>query len=234
MMRRRIFVSLAAAALSGCEHRTSAELERGPRVPGVRIVALGDSLAVGVGASTPENGFIFQAYRRLLASRPGSRIDDFAIGGATAADVLRLQIPRLSQEHADVAIVCVGANDVVHRTEPSRFAQTYAELVARVRAALPKAGLIVCGIPDVALSPLFTGSDATSIARLSACDDAAVRTIAKRSGVAFVDLYGLTQRDRAEARELFSDDRFHPSDAGHTAFAKVLTPLVLQAAERER
>jgi lysophospholipase L1-like esterase len=231
-MRRSAFLAMTAAALGGCASRGAGAARRAPGAPAVRIVALGDSLALGTGASTPENGFIFLAYRRLLAQRPGSRIDDLAIGGATAADVLRLQIPRLAYERADVAIVCVGGNDVVRRTEPAHFATTYREVVTHLRSALPHARLIVCGVPDVALSPLFSGRDATSIARLAAADDRAVRGIAHRSGAAFADLYGLTRRDRADARTLLSDDRFHPSDAGHAAFAAVLSPLVLRAATR--
>jgi lysophospholipase L1-like esterase len=229
-MRRSAFVGLAAAALVGCSHRAPAATATRSRLPAVRIVALGDSLALGTGASAPENGFIFQSYRHVLAERPGSRIDDLAIGGATVADVLRLQVPRLAHEPADVAIVCVGGNDVVHHTSPGRFALTYGELVARVRAALPAARLIVCGVPDVALSPLFSGREAATIARLSAADDAAVRAIAKRSGAAFADLYAVTRRDRADANQLLSDDRFHPSDAGYATFTAVLSPLVLRAA----
>jgi lysophospholipase L1-like esterase len=229
MMRRSAFLSVAAAAVAGCARRPPA----GPvesRLPAVRLVALGDSLAMGTGASASDKGFIFQSYRRVLAERPGSRIDDLAIGGATVADVLRLQVPRLAHEAADVAIVCVGGNDVVRRTSPARFAATYGELVARLRTALPATRLIVCGVPDVALSPLFSGHDTATIARLSAADDAAVRAIAKRSGAAFADLYAVTRRDRADANRLLSDDRFHPSDAGYATFAAVLSPLVLQAA----
>jgi hypothetical protein len=40
------------------------------------------------------------------------------------------------------------------------------------------------------------------------------------------------ERDRADARTLLSDGRFHPSDAGHAAFAGVLAPLVPRAAGR--
>ncbi|HYZ17471.1 MAG TPA: SGNH/GDSL hydrolase family protein [Candidatus Acidoferrum sp.] len=229
-MRRSAFVAATTAALAGCAHRNAGPARPASAAPPVRIVALGDSLALGTGASAPENGFIFLAYRRLLARRPGSRIDDLAIGGATAADVLRLQIPRLAYERADIAIVCVGGNDVVHRTEPDRFASTYAELVAHLRSGLSHARLILCGVPDVGLSPLFTGRDAHAMARLSAADDSAVRRIAKRSGAAFADLYGVTRRGHADAGTLLSDDRFHPSDTGYAAFADVLAPLVLRAA----
>ena len=199
-------------------------------MPRFRIVALGDSLALGTGASSPENGFVFRAYLQLLKRYPGSRLDDLAIGGSTVADVLRLQAPRLAHAGpANVALLCVGGNDVVRRTAPAQFAATYATLVQRVRSALPAAALVLCGVPDVGLSPLFTGRDAETIARYAHEDDAAVRALARRSGARFVDLYGTTRAHRAEASRFLADDRFHPSDAGHAAFAAALAPVLLHA-----
>ncbi len=211
----------------GASNRFAQGLATKPRYT---VVALGDSLAVGTGASAPEKGFIFQAYLRLNQRYPGSRVDDLAMGGATAADVLRLQAPRLAREGgAAVAIVCVGGNDVVRRTDAAAFAATYAALVGRVRAALPAAKLVLCGVPDVALSPLFAGIDGDAIARLARADDGAVRALARRTGAGFVDLFAVTRARRSDAAHFLSDDRFHPSDAGHAAFADALAPVLLRA-----
>src|ERR1700716_379858 len=94
MMRRSEAVrTLAAAgttaALAGCARRP-APAPRGASTPGraVRIIVLGDSLAFGTGASAPRNAFIFRAYLRVRAQHPGSRIDNYAMTGSTAADVL--------------------------------------------------------------------------------------------------------------------------------------------------
>lgn len=235
-MRRSAF--LAALSTAGCGSSQVASdrfaqglaAKTGHPEPRYRVVALGDSLAVGTGASAPEKGFVFQAYLRLNQRYPGSRIDDLAMGGATVADVLRLQAPRLAREAgANAAIVCVGGNDVVRRTAPARFAATYAALVARIRTALPNAALVLCGVPDVALSPLFTGPDRDAIARLARADDAAVRALARGGRTYFVDLFGATRARRGDPARFLSDDRFHPSDAGHAAFADALAPALLRA-----
>lgn len=229
-------LSVVALSATGCASSRVASdrfAEGLATKPRFRIVALGDSLAVGTGASSPEKGFIFQAYLRLNERYPGSRIDDLAMGGATVAEVLRLQAPRLAREApANVAIVCVGGNDVVRRTAPGEFAASYAELVARIRAELPTTALVLCGVPDVALSPLFTGSDGNAIARLARADDDAVRVLAHRTAAQFVDLFAATRARRADAARFLSDDRFHPSDAGHAAFAGALAPVLLRAVAR--
>jgi lysophospholipase L1-like esterase len=231
-MRRSALLG-ALAALAACGRRTRAHpVPSGPLGGPKRIVALGDSLAFGTGASAPDRGFIFRAYLRVLAQHPGSRIDDFAIPGSTARDVLRLQVPRLAHEIADAVVVCVGGNDTVRHVAPADFAQTFARLVARIRVLLPRAAIVCCGVPDLGLSPLFTGVDHAEVAGLSRADDAAVRAVAARNGATFVDLYAATVRERHDANRFLSEDRFHPSDAGYAALADVLAPALLRALDR--
>jgi lysophospholipase L1-like esterase len=195
---------------------------------------LGDSLAFGTGASSPANGFVFRAYLRVRAAHPGSRIDSYAMGGSTAADVLRLQVPRLAHTHADIVVVCVGGNDVVRRVDAAEFAANYARIVARIRALQPHAALVLCGVPDLGSSPLFTNFDHDAVAQLARRDDAAVRALARRNGAIFVDLFAVTSRARRDVTRLLSDDRFHPSDAGHAALADALAPALLRAASARR
>ena len=230
---RRSAALAVLAALASCARRAP-RAARAPAAPGrpVRIVALGDSLAFGTGASAPRNAFIFQAYLRVRAQHPGSRIDTYAIGGSTAADVLRLQAPRLAHARAGVVVICVGGNDVVHRVAAADFARTYAQLVARVRALQPHAAIVCCGVPDVGLSPLFTGADHDAVARLSRENDAAIRAVARRAGAEFVDLYATTLRQHGDVNRFLSEDRFHPSDAGYVQLADALAPALLRAASR--
>lgn len=202
--------------------------QRSPERP-VHVIALGDSLALGTGASAPRNGFIFRAFLRVRERHPGSRIDSYAIGGSTASDVLRLQVPRLARARADAVVICVGGNDVARRVDAARFAQTYGKLVARVRALQPHAAIVCCGVPDVGLSPLFIGLDHTAVSRLAHEDDAAVRAIARRAHATFADLRAATQHARGNVNRYFSDDRFHPSDAGYAELADVLAPALLHA-----
>ncbi len=230
---RRSAALLALAALAACARR-QVRPPRASTTPGraVRIVVLGDSLAYGTGASVPRNAFMFRAYLRVREQHPGSRVDNYAIGGATAADVLRLQAQRLAHARAGIVVICVGGNDVVHRVAAADFARTYANLVARVRALQPHAAIVCCGVPDVGLSPLFTGADHDAVTRLSRQDDSAIRGVAHRAGAEFVDLYATTLRQHGDVNRFLSEDRFHPSDAGYAQLADALAPALLRAAAR--
>jgi acyl-CoA thioesterase-1 len=198
----------------------------------VRIAVVGDSLALGTGASRADGGFIFRAYRRVLAQRPGSRIDNVAIGGATVADVLRLQIARLDGIRYDAVIVCIGGNDVVRFTTPATFARTYARLLHAIAVAVPHARIVCCGVPDVSVSPIFS-SERGLIRTLAVDDDRAVRHAAQPAGATFVDLFGVSTRQVDPARFL-GRDRFHPSDRGYALLEAVLTPALERALPRER
>ncbi len=195
----------------------------------LHIVALGDSLALATGASRSDGGFIFPAYRQLLATYPGSMLDNVAIGGSTAADVLRLQLPRIAPIAPDIAILCVGGNDVVRRTPREEFARTYHALVATLRTAAPRAKLICCGVPDVAVSPIFADERA-DVAALSAADNDVVRATAQRAGASYVDFYAITSGHGSDGR-FFSRDRFHPSDAGYALLSAAFVPVLRTAAE---
>ena len=198
----------------------------------VRIAVLGDSLAFGTGASSAAGGFIFPAFRALLVRRPGSRLDNVAIGGATVADVVRLQAGRLAGVRYDVVIVCVGGNDVVRGTPAVTFRRTYTELLRRIAAATPGARVICCGVPDVSVSPIFA-SERDLVRETAMRDDAVVRALAAAHGAAFVDVFGVSHATRDPERFL-GHDRFHPSDAGYVLLANALTPVLNRVIERRQ
>lgn len=224
---RRSTLLAGFAAVAARPPSASAATERP-----LRIVVLGDSLALGTGASQADGGFIFPAFRELLERHPGSSIDDMAIGGATAGDVLRLQAPRLANARYDIAIVCVGGNDVVRRTGSAAFARTYAALLHRIVALVPRVQLICCGVPDVGISPIFAAERA-AVAAASLQDDRSVRAAAASAGAAFVDLYAVSRAQRDAARFL-GRDRFHPSDRGYALFEHALAPVLERIGEEVR
>jgi len=224
-------VFLGLLAVAGCAPRRS----RGRPVavsdgPPIEIAVLGDSLALGTGASDSSRGFAFDLYRRLAITHPGSEITNYAIGGSTAADVLRLQVARLHERHADVVIVCVGGNDVARGVDPESFARSYDALLAAVRRTVPQARVIAVGVPDVSVSPLFA-DHADLIRRLASEDDRGARAAAAKHGAAYVDLFAVTNRLHDPAVFL-SADRFHPSDSGHETIASAALPVVLRALAR--
>ncbi|MGD0473625.1 MAG: SGNH/GDSL hydrolase family protein [Candidatus Velthaea sp.] len=231
-------MALAAAAIfagpgvTGCADSHPDARAATPSAPPVQLAVLGDSLAFGSGAGDTSGGFAFRLYRAIDATRPGSEITNVAIGGSTAADVLRLQVARLKGHRFDVVILCVGGNDVVREIPSTAFARNYRRLVAAVRAAAPTAALVAVGVPDVSISPLFA-DHAAEVRRLSQADDRAARETAVAAGGRYVDLFSLTRIAR-DMPGFLSQDRFHPSDEGHARIAALALPIVEAALAAER
>lgn len=231
-LRAALSAVLLAAGVTACADPRPIARAATPSAPPVQLAVLGDSLAFGTGAGDTSGGFAFRMYRTIDATRPGSEITNAAIGGSTAADVLRLQVARLHERRFNVVILCVGGNDVVRGIPTPTFARNYGRLLTAIRAAAPRAALVAIGVPDVSISPLFT-DHAVTVRRLARADDDAARKAVAAAGGRYVDLFTLTQHAHGAAGFL-SQDRFHPSDEGHAQIAARALPLVEAALRADR
>lgn len=188
--------------------------ERGRADPeAVLYVALGDSAALGLGASTPQRGYVglvAMEIGRLTGRRV--RVRNLAIDGATCAVVLTDELHRIPEDTAVVCTIDVGANDI-WTFEPTRFR----EELGRVYAALP-AGTIVAELPSFSPVPIDT--------RVRAAN-AIVRDVAAEHGLPVAPLYAATRRGGPViAIRNAAGDLFHPNDRGHRVWADAFLPAV--------
>jgi lysophospholipase L1-like esterase len=158
--------SLAAVAVPAIQGAVMWATER-PPVPGphgldgllpaegdpddpLELVWLGDSLASGVGADSPEQAFPSRAASLYGASLGRSvELTCLAIPGACTADVVAHQLPvavgRLVP--GSVAVLTVGSNDVASLTNPRRFRAGYAAMLQALVAT--GAVVVAVGLPDI-------------------------------------------------------------------------------------
>lgn len=191
-----------------------------------RVLVFGDSLALGVGASTPDNGFVPLIVAEMRRSDPLIQLVNFSAAGATASDVLSDQVPRSASNPATDVWLCVGANDVTHGTPTDQYTTIDHALVAALRTNWPGAHIVVFGTPDVSRSPLLPG-----IAKIKLHNDAALESDAAaqaaRDGQAdFVDLFTFSDRE-LDVSDDFSQDYFHPNDRGYAAIAAFAAKTIL-------
>jgi acyl-CoA thioesterase I len=140
---------LAAASTMETDH--AAYWRRRGRSPGaLLLVALGDSLAQGLGAVHPERSWAGRL-ADVWEARTGRRVRVLCLGmcGAGVGDVLADQLPQvpgaaLGGEPGTLIALEVGTNDAAAGTDPEEFRR----LLTRVCAALP-AGSLVGDVPDL-------------------------------------------------------------------------------------
>ena len=192
------------------------------------VALLGDSSAAGYGLDALE-----ETPGTLLAhglmERTGRRIHfhDLTVVGAMASD-LGAQVRQAIAERADLAVILVGANDVVHMVRPS---QSRRHLVRAVSSLLDSGCAVLVGTcPDLGtigpiLPPLRHLVRAWS--RRIAFEQSIYVVKAGGRTVSLADILG--PEFKAHPDFLFGPDRFHPSAAGYERLANVLIPASLAA-----
>ncbi|MFN7712024.1 MAG: GDSL-type esterase/lipase family protein [Curvibacter sp.] len=160
MPRRRLLAAGASLALLvACGRRKPAAQ---PLPAGSTVLALGDSLTSGVGA-TPET-----AYPAVLQALTGWQVVNGGVSGDTAAQALA-RLPALLQEHAPaLVIVSIGGNDFLRQMSAGAARATIAEICRTARTA--GAQVLLVAVPQVSLLAAGTGrlSDHPLYAELAA------------------------------------------------------------------
>lgn len=218
---------LGAAALSGCaawKIGTSSRLakeatpfETSPAGATRSLLVIGDSTAVGTGASASEHSL-----PGLIAARdPGLRVVNKAENGARYADFAR-QL-EATPGRFDAVLVLGGGNDVIRFTDEERLLRD----VKRVAELARQRGTRVILMPpgNVGNAPFFFRPYAYLMDSRSRMLHAEIREAAAQSGAAYVNLYKDRKSDpfAQRPRELHAPDGLHPSDEGYALWLDEFT-----------
>ena len=177
------------------------EAQRALAGPAPVLVALGDSIAQGIGASAPALGYV-----GLLAEQLQVPVLNLSRSGARLADVLDEQLPALAESGVrTAAVVCtVGSNDLLREL---RFSTTKNRM-SRLIEVLPEEAV------------LATLPDAGSL--LAKRLNRHLRREALGHGRVVADVAA----NLRSWRRLAASDQFHPNDAGHRLWCHAfLSPL---------
>lgn len=229
--------ALALVTLTGCTAwrvaqsaelaRHSEPLQARPPAPVLRLLVVGDSAAVGTGASTPQ-----ASLAGLLAARfPGLLIENRARDGATFADVAaQLSGPGLGGGPFDMVLVNAGGNDVIRLRNLDTVAQDIDRVAQLARQTAPVVVLMPAG--NVGNAPFFFPPVSWWMTQRARRLHAAVAATAERRGAVYVRLFEERENDPfAQQRALNASDGLHPSDAGYRLW---LQQLLQQAGLAQR
>ena len=173
---------------------------------GLLYVALGDSAAQAIGASSPALGYVGLIARWLRESsgRP-VRVVNLSRSGAKVRDVVADQLPRLRTLRPDLITVGVGANDI-RGFDAARYEGDVVALVA----GLP-AGAVIADVPY-----FMHGKAQRNAARAGAT----LTRLARRRGLVVAPLHSRSRRRGWKAMGTdYAADWFHPNDTGHRVWA---------------
>jgi lysophospholipase L1-like esterase len=195
--------------------------------PPIRIALLGDSTAAGYGVHRDRDTPAAQLAIGISdAARRPVHVTNVAVVGAQSPD-LPGQLERLGRARIELAIVMIGANDVTELTKPAVAVPYLEELVRALRAR--GAEVIVGTCPDLGtIRPI--AQPLRAYARRLSRRMARAQTVAVvRAGGRTVSLGDLLGPLFASRLELFSADRFHPSEEGYREASLAILPSALDA-----
>ena len=132
---------LLAAALAGCgRDKKTAQ----PVPPGSTVLALGDSLTFGTGASAETS------YPTVLAGLTGWNVVNAGVSGDTSAQALARLPALLAEHHPKLVIVSIGGNDFLRKLPES---DTHAHVHAICKQSLDAgAQVLLVAVPQVSLA----------------------------------------------------------------------------------
>lgn len=112
----------------------------------IKILALGDSVVQGVGASSFDKTLAgrIQDYVRDQTGKDVHTIN-LSVTGATVGDVVRNQLPTADLQAADMIILVASANDAFQKTPVDQYERDLAKLLA----ALPPGKTLMADMPWV-------------------------------------------------------------------------------------
>lgn len=176
----------------------------------LHYVALGDSAAQGVGASSADKGYVGLVAARLseATGRPVA-ITNLSVSGAVSADVVRDQLDtfRSLPFTPDVVTMDIGANDVIF---PHSNVEKFTDSLATILSTVPR-GSFIADVPWV----MVPGMDKQS----AAMSQKAAEMVSER-GHHLVELHR-TSRELGYFRyhRTTAKDWFHPNDRGYLGWA---------------
>ena len=186
-----------------------------------KIMFVGDSISVGVGASNKENRYSTVAVKMLneAAGRTAYKELNIAISGSTmtdqpwpskAASGFPYRLKQVFDAKPDIVVVQHAVNDNAVGCSLGEIGYSYRTFIKEVKAKLPKAKIVcMTGCPSQKRS---AASD-----RMMDQINAIIQEVAARENTLLVQI---NQAINFRA-ELFKDN-YHPNDAGHKVMAETL------------
>jgi lysophospholipase L1-like esterase len=188
--------------------------------------ALGDSFTAGRDSIDAERwaDLLAAGMRRV---NPDLRYENFAVDGATSAEVLADQVgPALALEPDLISVIC-GANDVLLATRPdiSGYAERIETIFGRLREGTVDAAMVTATAPETwHFMEMRPRTEKRLIGATTELNEV-TRAAAKRYDILCLPIAG---HEALSDPDTFSADGLHPSSGGHRFVAEQAAIVVHQ------
>ena len=188
-------------------------------VPGenpLRLLVLGDSTAVGVGAATQDDALPGNLARELHA-RWHRGVEWTAMGrsGATAHDLVHDYLPQALEAEFDFVFLTVGANDALKIRTRAAFSRDVRSILSQLRQRNPDAVQMMSSLPAFYRFELLPQPLKRNLYLHSSSLESAARSVVREFGNSF-----MSPKPPPYTEGFFATDLFHPSSQGYRDWAR--------------
>jgi lysophospholipase L1-like esterase len=184
----------------------------------IRLLVIGDSMAVGVGVDDAAEGLAGHVAAELTAAT-GRPVRWRARGrnGATARDVIRDHLDDALAEPTDVVVISLGANDSMQVRSHRAFRRDITRIVRDVAAAHPEAVVLMSALPAFHRFGLLPEPLRGTLYLHAQSLEVSARRALERFPLAH-----MTPPLPPYAADHFATDDFHPSAHGYGEWAQFI------------
>jgi len=201
-MQRRTLLTLSALAtlaLAACGKKKHPQATQLPA--GAHVLALGDSLTAGNGASRE------QAWPAQLAQATGWQVDNHGISGDTSEGALKRLPALLAAQKYDAILIGIGGNDMLRQVSPQTTQDNITRILRAARAHTSHVALLATPAPSALRAAAGTLKDAPFYAELAQAEQ-----------VLLLDnIYARVLSDAA-----LRSDQIHANAKGYAEIARLL------------
>jgi lysophospholipase L1-like esterase len=197
--------------------------ESNPRRATRRVLLLGDSTGVGVGADDPRQSLPGLLHRRFPHVHVVNRCHNGARVADAVAQARRLRRPVEHTGRFDLALVLVGGNDVLRLTSHAALRRDARTLLTELRGLTRHT--VWLGSADIGVSPVLKAPLNWLVSWRTTCTMRELAKVAAAEQVPFID-FSRDGRFAGNTGIYFAADGLHPSSASYRACFEVLQQQV--------
>lgn len=181
------------------------------------LLVVGDSTAVGTGATSPRDSVA----GRLAARFPGLAVVNMARDGARMVDVVG-QLEAAPERSYDAVLIQAGGNDILGFTPLKRLRRDAVGAMERARRRASCVVMMSTG--DVGTAPAFPAPVGWLLSARTQAVRNVLITAAGETGIGYVDLYRPPAEDPflRDPGRYYARDGLHPSAAGYDLWLEQL------------
>lgn len=171
------------------------------------IAFVGDSLTGG--------------WKNLAKDFPKFKVANRGLGGDTSRGALFRFKEDALELNPKAIVIEIGNNDLTAKGSPADMLSNLSEMLALSDKEMPGIHVVLCTIP-----PSANPKAPVVAADRKAMNDGIRKIASERKNTHFCDLYtALADADGSPKADYYAADKLHMSDAGHTKWAELLTPI---------